>query len=318
MDSSLELFEELMGIKVASHGNSQRGKPRSDRRLAVVKRAIEHLDPDEPMTLRHLYYLLLSDGLLDSADPTEYDRLSGWMVTARMESPNNDLFEAIIDGTRVDWKPSSWSGLADFTETVQDAYRKDLWEQQKDYVEFWFEKDAVTGIVRPIAQKYDVRIRTLRGQSSTTHLYEAAKVISQVEKPVYIYYFGDHDPSGYFIEDSAFKRLDMLLERFDCFFPEIHRKRLGFLPQDFKLPGILPLKAKQNKFRAGFIERFGSENCAELDALDSATIKGRMEQAILRHIDLPAWRGLQAIEKIERESFNKAMKLFADSVEDAA
>ena len=34
-------------------------------------------------------------------------------------------------------------------------------------------------------------------------LYEGSKLIAEVDKPTYIYYFGDYDPSGLDIADKA-------------------------------------------------------------------------------------------------------------------
>src|SRR2546427_96421 len=120
-------------INGASPSNCRRGRPRSDKRVRAVERALVHLDRDRPMTLRHLFYLLISDGLLENA-PKEYDRLSDWIVDGRMEGAVP--FEAIVDGIRHSIKPASWSGLEDFGETDRNAYRKDLWQRQRDYVEF--------------------------------------------------------------------------------------------------------------------------------------------------------------------------------------
>jgi hypothetical protein len=122
-------------------------------------------------------------------------------------------FRSIVDGIRESIKPNSWTGLEDFADTVCEVYRKDLWQRQEDYLEFWFEKDAIIGVIEDITRKYDIKIRPLRGQSSLTFLHDAAWELSRIQKPVHIYYFGDHDPSGYSIEDSARERLDDLLFR---------------------------------------------------------------------------------------------------------
>lgn len=321
-----------------------RGRPRSDKRLRVVGRAQQHLDPKRPMTLRHLFYLLISDGLLEN-NPKSYADLSNWICDARMEGLVP--FKSIVDGIRHTIKPSSWSGLADFTETVQDAYRKDLWQQQPDYLEFWFEKDAIIGVIEDITRKYDIKIRPLRGQSSLTFLHDAAWELFQIEKPIYIYYFGDHDPSGYSIEDSARERLGDLLKRctlgdppyqmiLDCnqiseealyAWQEkddvsglIYWRRLGFLAGDFErefefedsnLRQVLRLKAKRSDHNYNkFVKRFGNDDAAELDALPMDVIRDRVEQTILSHVDQARWEELQRIEQLERESFQEVLAQF--------
>lgn len=332
-----------MDTSIQNTSAKHRGRPRSDKRLHVVARAQQHLDPDRPMTLRHLFYLLISDGLLEN-NPKSYADLSSWICDARMEGLVP--FRSIVDGIRHTIKPSSWSGLADFTETVQDAYRKDLWQQQPDYVEFWFEKDAIIGVVQDITDKYDIKIRPLRGQSSLTFLHDAAWELFQIQKPIYIYYFGDHDPSGYSIEDSARERLGNLLKRCTLGDPSyqhiidintvseeelngwqekfdgglIYWRRLGFLSTDFDHEfefedsdrrQVLRLKAKRSDHNFNnFVERFGSDDAAELDALPMDVIRNRVEQTILSHVDKGRWEELQHIEKLERESFQQVLVQF--------
>jgi len=332
-----------MNIIDTSLGNSaRRGRPRSDRRIRVVEQAQAHLDAERPMTLRHLFYLLISDGVLENSQAA-YADLSGWICGARMEGVVP--FESIVDGIRHTIKPSSWSGLEDFADTVRDAYRKDLWQRQADYIECWFEKDAIIGVIEDITRAYDIKLRPLRGQSSLTFLHDAAWELAQIRKPIYIYYFGDHDPSGYSIEDSARERLDNLLsqqhqprdkyvldctaiaqdnqlawnERFnsDGSTDFIYWRRLGFLPEDFSSEfdfedgsrrEVLRLRAKRsdNNYQK-FVARFGSDDAAELDSLPMAEIRNRVEQTILSHINQAEWKALQDIEKLERESFNEAM-----------
>jgi hypothetical protein len=83
----------------------------------------------------------------------------------------------ISDSTRRRLKPSSWSGLADFAETVAQAYRKDLWERQPDYLELFVEKDAMAGVIEPITAAYDVTLNVIRGNCSEAARIVVAKVV---------------------------------------------------------------------------------------------------------------------------------------------
>jgi hypothetical protein len=317
----------------ASIGKSRRGRPRSEQREFAISRAQDHFAVERPMTLRHLWYLLLSDGTIKLSkksaakaradeDKRHYNNLSSWIVDARMEGVVP--FSAIVDGLRESIKPSSWSGLEEFGDAVRQAYRKDLWARQTDYIEFWFEKDAIIGVIENIATKYDVKMRPLRGQSSLTFLHQAAAEIAAVKKPVFIYYFGDHDPSGYGIEDSARERLQSLLYKLA---PAADAKiivefgnegdedeaphnvglvcweRLGFKYRDLARTDIMPLEAKvsDNNYQK-FIDRFQDARAAELDALPTDEIRNRMQRTIEAHINMPAWKRLQRTEALEKES----------------
>ena len=75
-------------------------------------------------------------------------------------------------------------------------YRKDIWRDLPDRVEVWTEKETLTGPLLTITFKLAVGLFPCRGFASLSFLYEAAKEIDEGGKPTYIYYFGDHDPSG--------------------------------------------------------------------------------------------------------------------------
>ena len=55
-------------------------RTRSEKTLEILEAAKALLDPEQPMTLRHLYYLLLSDHVLEGGDAVaskrSYERLA--------------------------------------------------------------------------------------------------------------------------------------------------------------------------------------------------------------------------------------------------
>ena len=71
------------------------------------------------------------------------------------------------------------------------------------YVEVWLEKDALSGVVFPITGELDVPLMVTRGYPSISFLHGAAETIARQGKPSYLYYFGDHDPSGVDITRSV-------------------------------------------------------------------------------------------------------------------
>lgn len=93
-------------------------------------------------------------------------------------------------------KPRSHSSLEAMLKYSAEAYRRSVWDNQDCYVEVWLEKDALAGVLYDITSAWDVPLMVTRGYPSLSFLYSAAEVIAEQEKPVYLYYFGDHDPSG--------------------------------------------------------------------------------------------------------------------------
>jgi hypothetical protein len=285
----------------------------------IIKAAQRLLDPEHPMGLRHLYYLLVQPRILKPRIVGGSGKNAGKLETGQMVAKRLSRimtmarkrhlvsYESLTDGLRDDIKPSSWAGIIDYTDTVRDVYRKDLWQAQPDYIEFAFEKQAIIGTVEEIGVGYDVKLRPLHGQDSTSHMYRWAKELSRITKPIFIYYAGDHDASGYAIENSAQHRLKELLK--DEFgwtsrgFARLHWERFAFLAGDFKNHNIPALDAKPSdpnykKFKA----KYGTD-AAELDALPPDELRSRMEGLILKHLDVAQWRRLQEIEHLEKESW---------------
>jgi hypothetical protein len=82
------------------------------RRGTAEDAADEEITITQPITLRGLFYRVVSTGFLPSTGKEHYNR-------AGKLSPV---------------KPSSWTGLSDFGQTVRDAYRKDFWHHLDDCV----------------------------------------------------------------------------------------------------------------------------------------------------------------------------------------
>jgi hypothetical protein len=204
----------------------------------------------------------------------------------------------IVDGSRAWDKPSSWSGLADYADAVADSYRKDLWERQSDYIEVLVEKDAMSGIIRPVTREYDVRLSPLRGNASETFLWSIAEEWKEIEKPILVYYLGDHDPSGLRIEKDARRRLEAFCGR------RVNWERLAITPDDFEASQLLgfPVTRKEAaaKWRP-YLEEFG-DRCVEVDAIPAPEIRERVRLAIESNIDQGEWESLKRTEELERSS----------------
>jgi len=253
--------------------------------------AVAVLRAERPMTLRALYYRLASAGHLPATD-AGYDRLK--RLTKRLrESGAVPITGWIVDRVRSTLKPSSWTGLADFGDTVRHAYRKDLWADMPHHVEVFVEKDAIAGTVQPVTAEYDVALNVIRGDVSISFAGEIAKLWERVEKPIVAYYLGDYDPSGMGIEEELRDKLT----RYGGGVP--HWVRLGVVEADFAAFDLFPLPVKASARSAAFVARYGTR-CAEVDALPPAELRGRVRAAIESHIDQGRWQRLKRVEELER------------------
>jgi hypothetical protein len=288
--------------------------------LALALVAADILVNEQPITLRGLMYRVVSAGWLPSTDQKHYKQLGRIMTQLREHGIVS--FDWIVDGIRTTDKPNSWSGLADFADTVRSAYRLDFWARLPHYVHFIVEKDAIAGTLSPVTNEYDVSLSPIRGYSSLSFLHDIAESWSQIQKPVFCYYLGDFDPSGFDLERDVREKLARYCAGKNLFVADdlieegwlesadqtcIVFNRLGVLEPDFSDFDLLPLDVKDSDTRACKFRIAHGDRCAELDAIPSTELRQRVSRVIDSHIDIrrDEWTRLQTIEDSERETLSK-------------
>jgi hypothetical protein len=252
---------------------------------------------EKPLTVRRCLYRASVQGLVAGTDDDSYNRVQ--YLVLRLRRKDFIPYGWISDSSRRRLKPSSWSGLADYAETVNECYRKNLWASQPWHIEVFTEKDAMTGVLHPTTSKFDLHLNVIRGQVSETFVWEIAEQWRQIKKPILALYFGDHDPSGLNIEASLKNRLRKFLPQV---WDAVTWTRLAINAKDFADQSLLGLSVKKDdKQGKKYIERFGNR-CVEVDALSANVIRERLDDVILAHIDAGAWERLQEHEEAERQT----------------
>src|SRR4051794_30456072 len=154
---------------------------------------LEIAEEMQPCTVRQAYYQATVRGLVEK---TEAGYAKVQRLLADLRRSGELPWDWIADNTRWQRKPRTWDSLQDALESTARTYRRALWTDAESYVEVWLEKDALAGVLYPITQNWDVPLMVSRGYASLSFLYEAASYISLLDRPVYLYHFGDFDPSG--------------------------------------------------------------------------------------------------------------------------
>jgi hypothetical protein len=266
--------------------------------LACV--AVELLSEREPDTVRGVMYACVSAGWLPDTSQQSYGKVQRILDTLRKREVVP--FKWIVDNIRATEKPSSWSGLEDFADTVSRAYRKDFWASLPDYVSIIVEKDTVAGRVSPVTREYDVPLHPLRGFSSTSFAFAIADEWKRIQKPIHAFYIGDHDPSGRDIERSIRQRLTELSGK------DFSWKRLAVEPSQFSEFNVIALDAKRGDTRyERFSEEFG-DKCAEVEAVPADALRDMVRSAIESHIPAAEWSRLKEIEAEEKRSWGDVMR----------
>jgi hypothetical protein len=96
-------------------------------------------------------------------------------------------------------KPRTYSDVDDALRRTAQLYRRAVFDELDVYIEVWLEKDALSGVLFDVTEEYDVPLMVSRGYSSLPFLRGAAfeiKAAAKSGKEVFLYNFGDHDPSG--------------------------------------------------------------------------------------------------------------------------
>jgi hypothetical protein len=264
--------------------------------LPAARFVAEVVANEQPMTVRGVFYRAVSAGIYPDTGEKHYRQCQ--QIVLKLRRRGFLQFQWIVDSTRRRLKPSSWSGLDDYAETVASCYRRDLWARQNDYLEVFVEKDAMAGVIEPVTQQFDIHLNVIRGQVSETFAWNIAAVWQQISKPIYAYYLGDHDPSGLEIESTLRRKLLEFTGR------EIRWKRLAVTKAQFKRKDILGFPVKRSgapsRWRS-YIKAYG-DRCVEVDALEPNEIRALVKTAIEGHIDEVEWRALQETERLEKES----------------
>lgn len=281
---------------ICSSGTTMKNLP-----LACV--SIEYLAAHKPDTVRGNMYLVVTAGWLPDTGDTSYNRIQ--RLLNRLRENGTIPFNWIVDTVRSTIQPSSWDGLPDFTDTVRGAYRKDYWASLPEHVEIIVEKDTIAGKVSAVTEEYDVPLHPIRGYSSTSYAWSISESWEGIEKPITIYYLGDHDPSGRDLERNIQQKLSRYGDR------SFRWVRLGVNLDHFSEFNIKPLAPKKNDKRYKWFVKQWGKKCAEAEAIPANAMREMIRKAIESHIPEGQWENLQEVEQDEREEWENVMESFS-------
>jgi len=263
--------------------------------MQAIREAIyEILHEIQPATVRQVYYQLVGRGVIAKTE-AEYKSTVVRLLTA-MRRAKEIPFGWIADNTRWMRKPPSFSSLGDMLVESQQLYRRAMWDNQDAYVEIWLEKDALSGVLYQETAEFDVPLMVTRGYPSISYLYEAAEAVSECNKPAFLYYFGDYDPSGCDITRAVEAGIREFAPS-----AEIHFQRVAVTREQINRWALPTRPTKKTDSRS---RQFDGES-VEVDAVPPATLRVMVRDCIERHID--PWRltQLRRVEAQERETLKR-------------
>jgi len=228
---------------------------------------------NRPFTVRQAFYAM-SVRYVVGKDETGYDVVQRQLLALRRAGIMP--FGWITDNTRMMRKPRTHSSLEAALYYTQQTYRHSVWADSPVYVEIWLEKDALSGVLYGETYKYDVPLMVARGFSSETFIHSAAQTIADEGKPAYLYYFGDHDPSGVEIDRKIEAGIRKYVPK-----AEVHFQRVAVHEWQIDAWNLPTRPTKQSDSRA---KNFKGDS-VELDAIPPLELRRLARECITQHLD---------------------------------
>lgn len=268
--------------------------------LAVIEQANTIIDEYQRagfrLTLRQLYYQFVSRALIANKQ-SEYKRLGGIIDNGRQAGLID--WDAIEDRTRNLERTTVWQSPQEILDAVANQYREDWWKDQPFYPEVWIEKDALTGVIEPVCDEYQVPYFACRGYVSQSEMYSAAQRLMRKRNPI-IFHLGDHDPSGIHMTEDNGARLDMFMRGRGV---KVIRLALTMTQINQYNPPPNPAKDTDSRF-ASYEQTYGDQSW-ELDALDPSVIDQLIRNALNARIDKKKWEASKVGEDYNRASLKE-------------
>lgn len=284
---------------------SKANKKRLDEINDII---VEYQDQGYKLTLRQLYYQLVSRDVIPNK-LSEYSKLSTLLKEGRMGGVVD--WDAIEDRLRQPSSPSSWDTPQDAMYSLIQQYSLPRMKGQGNYIEVWVEKDALSGVLKRITEKYHIPILVNRGYSSASAMFDAynrfkngiQEIINNEDSDganVIIFYLGDFDPSGMDMIRDVEDRIREFAKR-DYEYSPLEVIPIALTKEQIKKYNPPPNPAKRTDPRAkGFIAEHGATSW-EVDALPPNVLNALLEKAIKQRIDIKKYN-----EIVDREEADGA------------
>ena len=303
-----------MTLQYVEARRGQRGHPLQVDRTTRMEAIVEVIGRQTmAITARHLFYLLTGKPYLYPKTQPFYGRVLADLLELRRSG--DVAWDAITDGTRTKTRWIGYGSLAEAAREWQDTYRRDVWRDTDMTCEVWTESRGLLGTINEIASQYGVTTLGVGGFNSVSVGYQTAQDVlraGRLGKRFVIFHFGDHDPSGMAIGDSAEREIRWHLDRVPRGtngYPWADMLNEGFRflrvaltaaqVEAYDLP-TAPVKVNKAGGISGGHARSWEGGVTELDALDPHVLQGLVRNSIESVLDPKALEVARAAEESER------------------
>ena len=273
------------------------------------------------LTLRQLYYQLVSANIVPNTERS-YKNVGTLVSNARLAGMLD--WDGIEDRGRQPAVPPEFDSVEDLLDAAFASYRLPRLAGQSEYAELWVEKDALSGVLRPIAREYHVPLMVNKGYSSQSAMFSAAgRIRAACEKldddpyrphTATVLYLGDMDPSGEDMVRDIQDRLEMFLNArigeygYDAMREvDVDVEKVALNMDQVKQFGLPPNPAKLSDSRAAaFITKYGRESWV-VDALPPRELQRIAREAIEGCLDLDLMEEIKEQEEADKDKLREAL-----------
>lgn len=274
--------------------------------LEILLSAIEILKEEHPVTVRHIFYCLVGQGILSKEEKEYKSKLIYIMKRARLSGLVP--MDWIIDSSRRVLEVSLYDSVKEFLTEKIKYYYKNTWRNQRTFVLVWVEKEALANPLWEAVNYYNIPVFPGKGYDSWAHFLKAVKKIREMEdREIVVLYLGDHDPSGMDIPSDLENRCNLMnlnvrFKRIAITDDQIEKHNIPKLPLRKN-----PEKRKYNDPRAEkYVEKYGPW-FVELDALKPSIMKRIVKEEVEDLLDLEAFAEDLETEAMEKDFLRRYM-----------
>ena len=209
---------------------------------------------------------------------------------------------ALDDPTRISraYEFLTWDSIAQFiqdeTNGFLTGYQRHRLEGQRNHVELLIEKNTLINIVEPVANKFMLPLSVNRGYGNPSlwHKMETRWHKSGAERFILLT-ISDHDPEGFDLIDDATRSLRDLHD------VSLEVVRVGLTMEQIETQEAPPAFAKETSSRfKQYVERTGSKECWEVEALDPEFLQNQVHDAVLSVLDVEQLNAVQQRQAVEQ------------------
>jgi hypothetical protein len=262
---------------------------------------IAAVEAEPPITVRGVYYRCVSVGAIPKTEAA-YTTVQQQLVMLRRNAMVK--YADITDGTRWVVAPVTYDSVEDALTQTARTYRRALWVDSQYRPMLFIEKDAISGVVAPVTNEWDIPRGVLRGYSSETFAYSVGSGIDE-EYVTLIAQLGDHDPSGVHAWNDFRRKVKSFAPRR----AEIEFTRLAVTEKQISSLDLPTRPTKPSDTRS----KNWSGGSVEVDAIPPTILRAIVSEWIDAFVDQNDLDALRVAEVSERSILTDMARRFGDN-----